>query len=96
MSPITVNKSIVNGKSLAHQWNNSLWLWDHHSPWEVFRDPGEFDYIVVVGGQTDLIRAVSKQTYEFLNKAEELRIPLVGLCVGVFVLAEAGLLTNQK
>ena len=65
-------------------------------PWEVYGDPGEFDYIVVVGGQTDLIRAVSKQTYEFLNKAEELRIPLVGLCVGVFVLAEAGLLTNQK
>ena len=65
-------------------------------PWEVYGDPGEFDYIVVVGGQTDLIRAVSKQTYGFLNKAEELRIPLVGLCVGVFVLAEAGLLTYQK
>ena len=65
-------------------------------PWEAYGDPGEFDYIVVVGGQTDLIKAVSKLTYEFLNKAEELRIPLVGLCVGVFVLAEAGLLTNQK
>ena len=65
-------------------------------PWEVYGDPGEFDYIVVVGGKTDLIKAVSKQTYELLNKAEEIRISLVGLCVGVFVLAEAGLLTNQK
>ncbi|MBT7204006.1 MAG: AraC family transcriptional regulator [Deltaproteobacteria bacterium] len=65
-------------------------------PWELYGDPTEFDYIVVVGGQTDLIRFVSRQTYEFLRKAEELRIPLVGLCVGVFVLAEAGLLKNQK
>ena len=65
-------------------------------PWEVYGDPGEFNYIVVVGGKTDQIRYVSSQTYEFLNKAEELRIPLVGLCLGVFVLAEAGLLTNQK
>ena len=63
--------------------------------WEVYGDPGEFNYIVVVGGKTDQIRYVSSQTYEFLNKAEELRIPLVGLCLGVFVLAEAGLLTNQ-
>ena len=65
-------------------------------PWEVYGDPGEFNYIVVVGGKTDQIRYVSSQTYEFLNKAEELRIPLVGLGVGVFVLAEAGLLTNQR
>ena len=43
-----------------------------------------------------MIKAVSKQTYELLNKAEEIRIPLVGLCIGVLVLAEAGLLTNQK
>ena len=43
-----------------------------------------------------MIRAVSKEIYEFLNKAEELRIPLIGLCVGLFVLAEAGLLTNQR
>ena len=34
-------------------------------PWEVYGDPTEFDYIVVVGGQTDLIGSVSKQTYEF-------------------------------
>ena len=66
------------------------------TPWEVYGVPGEFDYIVVVGGKTDQIRYVSSQTYEFLNKAEELRIPLVGLCLGVFVLAEAGLLTNQR
>ena len=65
-------------------------------PWEVYGDPGEFNYIVVVGGKTDQIRYVSSQTYEFLNKAEELKIPLVGLCVGVFVLAEAGLLTNKR
>ena len=65
-------------------------------PWEVYGDPGEFNYIVVVGGKTDQIRYVSSQTYEFLNKAEELRIPLVGLCVGVFVMAEAGLLTNKR
>ena len=65
-------------------------------PWKVYGDPGEFNYIVVVGGKTDQIRYVSSQTYEFLNKAEELRIPLVGLCVGVFVLAEAGLLTNKR
>ena len=65
-------------------------------PWEVYGDPGEFNYIVVVGGKTDQIRYVSSQTYEFLNKAEELRIPLLGLCVVVFVLAEAGLLTNKR
>ena len=65
-------------------------------PREIYGDPGEFNYIVVVGGKTDQIRYVSSQTYEFLNKAKELRIPLVGLCLGVFVLAEAGLLTNKK
>ena len=65
-------------------------------PCKVYGDPGEFDYIVVVGGKTDQICYVSSQTYEFLNKAGELKISLVGLFAGVFVLAEAGLLTNQK
>ena len=65
-------------------------------PWELYGDPTEFDYIFVFGGQTDLMRFVSKQIYEFLTKAEEPNISLVGLCVGVFVLAEAGILTNQR
>ena len=97
MNLITANKSTVSGKSLALLWNRSPPAVGSPSipPWEVYGEPTEFDYIVVVGGQTELIRFVSKQTYEFLRKAEELMIPLVGLCVGVFVLADAGILTNQ-
>ena len=82
---------------MALRWNRSSFSCGVTiPPWELYGDPTEFDYIVVFGGQTDLMRFVSKQIYEFLTKAEKLNISLVGLCVGVFVLAEAGILTNQR
>jgi transcriptional regulator GlxA family with amidase domain len=65
-------------------------------PWEVYGDPGEFDYIVVVGGQTGEVGPHLQPSLEFLRQADELQVPLIGLCVGVFALAEAGLMRGRR
>lgn len=59
-------------------------------------DPSQFDYIVVVGGLVDHIETVDSEYVQFLQKAAELNIPLVGLCTGSFILHEAGLMDGYK
>lgn len=59
-------------------------------------DPGEFDYVVVVGG---LLRAgpqVDDATLAYLRRAARDGVPLIGVCTGSFVLAQAGLLTGRE
>ena len=78
----------------------------HMLPWELFRDPRDFDYIVVVGGlltespQTNLNRDSNIQENqairEYLSQAAELGVNLVGVCTGSFALARAGLMEGRK
>lgn len=66
------------------------------SPHEVFPDHAEFDYLVVIGGQLPQCLEQPKQTQEYLRRAYQNNVSLVGLCTGSFILAQAGLLDNRR
>lgn len=66
------------------------------APTSDFIDPGNFHYVVVVGGLLGKEPAVDHQTIQFLKKADAKRVPLVGLCTGSFILAEAGLMEGYE
>ncbi|BCH35743.1 AraC family transcriptional regulator [Mesorhizobium sp. L-8-10] len=57
---------------------------------------GEYDYIVVVGGLIQEARGLSPECIAFLRSAARKGVPLVGLCTGVFLLHEAGLLDGYR
>jgi len=58
-------------------------------------DPSMFDYIVVVGGLLDSHAPIDSSTIAFLKEAGK-KITVIGLCTGVFILAEAGLMKNHQ
>ncbi|MCR4265404.1 GlxA family transcriptional regulator [Nitratireductor sp. ZSWI3] len=57
---------------------------------------GEYDYIVVVGGLIQEASGLSRESVAFLKSAAGAGVPLVGLCTGVFLLHEAGLLDGYR
>jgi transcriptional regulator GlxA family with amidase domain len=61
-----------------------------------FVDPAKFDYIVVVGGLLSVEEPVDRQTIAYLKQAAAARVPLIGLCTGTFILADAGLMKNHQ
>lgn len=63
---------------------------------EVFGDPSRFDYIVVVGGLITDDDDYEKPLLDYLRKAAEAGVTLVGLCTGVFALAQAGVLDGHR
>ena len=66
------------------------------APTSDFSDPGQFHYIVIVGGLLGNEPAVDDRTIQFLKKADEQKVPLIGLCTGSFILAEAGLMDGHE
>jgi transcriptional regulator GlxA family with amidase domain len=65
-------------------------------PWETFRDPQAFDYIVIVGGQIDRTMTYDNSLIDYLKRAAGKDVGLIGLCTGSFYLARAGLMKNRK
>lgn len=65
------------------------------APTSRFVDPALFHYIVVVGGLLDVDEPVDKETVAYLKQAAA-RVPLIGLCTGSFILADAGLMRNHE
>ena len=65
-------------------------------PWETFREPREFDYIVVVGGLLHQGPIASKTVQDYLRLAAKQRVTLVGLCTGSFALIRAGLMSGRR
>ena len=65
-------------------------------PHERLGDPARFDYIAVVGGLTDGIDHVSPAYRQYLQRASQAGVPLIGICSGAFVLHRAGLLDGYK
>lgn len=61
-----------------------------------FRAPCEFDYIVVVGGLLHEAPQADKATDDFLLRAAEAGVPLVGICTAVFTLLRLGLMSGHK
>ncbi len=66
------------------------------SPCVPFQPPAEFDYIVVIGGVQDERDRVDTTALAYLRQAADARIPLVGVCTGVFALIQAGLMTGRR
>ena len=60
------------------------------------RAPGRFDYLVVVGGLIGHYRAISDEALAWLRAQAATGVPLIGLCTGVFILQEAGLLQGYR
>ncbi|WP_199772884.1 GlxA family transcriptional regulator [Ensifer adhaerens] len=59
-------------------------------------DPAQFGYIVVVGGLLTCESPIDNETVSFLKKAAARKVPLIGLCTGTFILADAGLMTGHN
>jgi transcriptional regulator GlxA family with amidase domain len=57
--------------------------------------PGQFDYIVVIGGLLSHMDDVDPRYWHYLQQAAELGVPLIGMCTGSFILARAGLLDDR-
>lgn len=66
------------------------------APTSDFVDPSQFHYIVVVGGLLNVENPVDVETVEFLRQANAKKVPLIGVCTGTFILAEAGLMKRHQ
>lgn len=66
------------------------------APTSDFIDPARFDYIVVVGGLLNSERPIDHETISYLHRADEKQVPLIGVCTGSFILAEAGLMKQHR
>ncbi|SNY94145.1 transcriptional regulator, AraC family with amidase-like domain [Cohaesibacter sp. ES.047] len=60
------------------------------------RNAGHYDYVVVVGGLMGERAALSAESIAYLKRVATEGTSLVGLCTGVFILQEAGLLQGYK
>lgn len=65
-------------------------------PNERFGDPTRFDYIVIIGGLIDEIDDFGSEYIDFLRRAAQAGVPLVGVCTGAFLLHRAGLLDGYR
>lgn len=59
-------------------------------------DPTQFNYIVVAGGLLNSESPIDDETIGFLRKAAARKVPLIGLCTGTFILADAGLMGGHN
>ena len=66
------------------------------TPQQRFGDPEDFDYIVVVGGLLPTCRDLPAATIDYLRLAAARSVPLIGLCTGSFILADAGLMQGRR
>jgi len=66
------------------------------APTSDFVDPSQFNYIVVVGGLLNVERPVDNETVAYLKQADAKKVPLIGVCTGSFILAEAGLMQRHQ
>jgi transcriptional regulator GlxA family with amidase domain len=65
-------------------------------PNTLFRHASQVDYLVVVGGLIGDGSALSTEAICFLQDQAAAGVPIVGLCTGVFILQEAGLLNGYR
>jgi transcriptional regulator GlxA family with amidase domain len=61
-----------------------------------YANPEEFDYIAVIGGLLPNLRRAPRRHRDYLRAAAASGVPIIGICTGVFVLAEEGLLADAK
>lgn len=59
-------------------------------------NPTDFDYIAVIGGLLPQLDKAPARHRDYLRVAAAAGVPLIGLCTGVFVLAQEGLLAGGR
>ena len=59
-------------------------------------NPHDFDYVAVIGGLLPQLGKAPARHRDYLRVAAAAGVPLIGLCTGVFVLAQEGLLADTK
>lgn len=57
--------------------------------------PEQFDYLFVVGGLLEQLNQAPQQHWEYIKQAADANVMIVGVCTGVFVLAQMGLLQGH-
>ncbi|ASY55239.1 MULTISPECIES: GlxA family transcriptional regulator [Sinorhizobium] len=65
------------------------------APTAPLRPPTEFSYIAVVGGRLNVAEPLDRETTDYLHRAARAGVPIIGVCTGSFVLAEAGVLDGH-
>ncbi|MDG0969054.1 MAG: GlxA family transcriptional regulator [Porticoccaceae bacterium] len=65
-------------------------------PWETYRNPTDFDYIVVVGGLLEKTLTGSQHVIDYLKLAADNHVPIIGLCTGSFAMVRAGLMDHRR
>ena len=66
------------------------------SPWEPFRDPADFDYVVVVGGLLGRTDDPTPAVAAYLRSVAAKGGVLIGLGTGTFILARAGVMNGHR
>lgn len=84
--------TVVSPTNAAVKASNGLEI----QPWETLGDPGRFDYIVVCGGLLRRRHDNDEVIVDWLRRAEAAGVTILGLCTGVFTLAQAGLLDGHE
>lgn len=59
-------------------------------------NPTDFDYIAVIGGLLPRLRTAPAHHRDYLRIAAAAGVPIIGVCTGVFVLAQEALLADRK
>ena len=59
-------------------------------------NPNDFDYVAVIGGLLPQLGKAPARHRDYVRVAAAAGVPLIGLCTGVFVLAQEGLLAGSK
>jgi transcriptional regulator GlxA family with amidase domain len=57
--------------------------------------PTQYDYIVVVGGLLQ-DQKIPSMLLDYIQRAAEAKVPLVGICTGSFILARLGLMKDRR
>lgn len=66
------------------------------TPWEIFDDPAQFDYTIVVGGLLRGQKRIDRRILSYLRQVDARGGSLVGVCTGSFALARAGLMKGYR
>jgi len=65
-------------------------------PSEELGDPKRFDYLVIVGGLLRGGHNIAPELIAYIQQADKVGVPLIGICTGSFVLARANLMKGYR